>query len=691
MRRFSKLIDAAIMTVLCVFSGSISYELLTDLRATTLVEYVPPAAMLACGHGLTDPVSPTPELLAFLRRERPSLSCSEVVGDGRSRIASQSVTSTRYAAYSFALAFRAGGMTWSTLDLYLATMAGLSMALAYALFRLAVGPALATIGAVALIFSNHSLGVALEFRDFGKELWFIGAWLAIGWLIRRGRPHVSPAIYAPAAAAGAMLGVGIGFRADLFIIIPAVMAVILFALRGFDRADLAGKGIGAGVFVITFALAGAPILATYSRESSVSHVVVLGLMTPFTDALGLEPPQYDIGDLYADGFAASTIYAHAVLVDRDRALGRQGTPAYDRQGLSLLKDLGRRFPADFIVRALGAARQVIANPFDPNADREAGSIAALTRTPARALALRWRAAAAGVLRGHELVLIAAAFLAVAIRDRRLAVIAATLVLYFSGYSMLQFSRRHTFHLDIIPTGLVLVAISAGVTLAVTLVRQRLSGVSIRSVAVPFVKAMLLAAITGTAMVAAGAAGLALVRAWQQRHVTVLIERTLASPSVDLSVTRERASAGSTVLLRPDAGAWPPGPAGMLFHAEYLVIELGGSNCAQGIVPIVVKYSSVYRTTDTDYTRTFHIPVTTGSRLLVPIFELPGTSHFDGLAVPDERVACVHRVRRVSPPDAAPLPNLFAVLHANWRSMPLFQRLRDAPVPPGDLPLSRSER
>jgi hypothetical protein len=704
MRHWSRLLDAAFVTALCLFSASLSDELLAELQATTIAADLPAAAMLACGHGLVEPASATPELRAFLRRERPSLSCAELAGDGRVARVNLDVRSTRYAVYSLAIAFRVGSISWRTADGYLAAMAGLSMALAYALFRLAVGPVLAAIGVAALILSSHTLAVGLEFRDYGKEFWFIAAWLALGWLLRRGRPRASPAIYLPAGAAGALLGIGLGFRVDLFVIIPAVVAVIVLALRGFDRPALTAKAIGAGAFVLTFVLVGAPILATFSGESSVSHVVVLGVMTPFTEALGIEAPPYDVGDLYADGFAAATIYAHARQVDHDRALGRLGTPAYDRQGVSLLKDLAWRFPADFVIRGLGAARQVIANPFDPDADAEATTIGALRRTPMRLRMLRVRAAADGWLHGHELLLMAAVFLAIAVRDRRLAFVAIALVLYFSSYSMLQFSRRHTFQLDVIPTGMVLIALDAGAALAVSALRPRLGA------AKALARSVLFATLAGAALVAAAAAGLTLARAWQQRRVTTLLELTLASPSVDLITTDEAlpfpvAHGGprdtwdaiaswhyitwaTPVLLRPAPGAWPAGDGEVLFHAEYLRIELGGAQCAPGIVPIVVKYSSVYRTTDSDYTREFNVPVTNNAQLLVPIFELPGVSHFEGLAVPAGRAACVSRVRRTSPADAVPLPNLFAVLQPDWRAARLYQRLRETPAPPGMLPITR---
>jgi hypothetical protein len=709
-----RLFDLAIIAAVGLCSASIGYELLDGRRLNTFGEDLPPAVMLACGQGLVDPVAPSPAFQAFRKQERLSLSCAEAAGDGRMQPPNLDIVSTRYEVRSIALALRVFGISWRTLHGGVAVVFALSMSLAYALLRLAVGRTLAVVGIAALLFSNHTLSVALYIRDFGKEIWFFGAWLVIGWLLRRGQPHASPAIYVPACVAGAVLGLGLGFRVDLMIIIPAVISVILFAVRGVTRAALTTKAIAAGGFIITFALTGAPILTTLYSEASLSHAVVLGLMTPFNDALGIDPPVYDVGDLYADGFAASVIEAHAILVDRDRSPGRAGAPsygaAYSRKGNSLLMDIGRRFPADFLVRALGATRQVIANPFDALSGAEAAGIDALTRTPMRLTLLHWRAVAGRWLHGHELLFIAAAFLAVALRDRRLSVVVTLLVLYFSCYSMLQFSRRHTFHLDIIAVGLVLVAISGGVSLVAWLVRPRRGASSIGQAAARSARHVALGVLTGAVMVAIAAGAMTAARAWQQRRVTALFERALAAPLLDVPLTREplppvaaaeksRAPWESMVawrplawlnpvLLRPAPGAWPVAGAPAPLHAEYLVIEFGGARCKESVVPIMISYSSTVRSIDTNYTRAFDVPVTNGSRLLVPIIEIPGTSRFDGLVVSGDRAVCVHRVRRVDPPEVTPLPYVFAVLPANWRSTALYQRLTNIPAPSVYTPVIR---
>jgi hypothetical protein len=705
MHRFSTLLDVAIVAVVLLFSASIAYDLLAERRLNTLVGTLPPALMLACGHGLVEPIAASPALQEFQHRQRPSVSCADAVGDGRGSIPTSEVMSTRYAEYAIALAFRIGGISWRTVDAYLAILFGLSMSLAYALFRLVTGRVLSVIGVALLVFSPHALGVALPYRDFSKEFWFLAGWLGIAVLLRRGRPLASPAIYLPAVATGLVLGLGLGFRADMAIMVPAFVAVIVVGLRGMTRATIKVKAIAAGAFVLTYLVAGAPILMTFAAESSVSHVIVLGLVTPFTDGLGLESPPYDFGNLYSDDFAIETVHVHALLVDHDASLGELRTRAYDRQGMSLLRDAAWHFPADFAVRGLGATRQALVNPFDPQTTAETSSMPALAKTPVRRLLLRGRNAAAGWLHGYELLLVAVACFAVAVRDRWLAAVTTLLVLYFPGYSMLQFSRRHTFHLDVVAVGVMLVAFGGAASLIARLWREHRAG-KLGTVWAEFIAPAALGALTGVLLWSAGAGVLKVLRVWQQRQVTTLFERTLAAPSSDMAMLTaplaQPAATGPThgtweriaqyrpglwstaVLLRPAPGAWPADRADVRLNAEYLIIDVSSSGCTAEPLPIMVKYSIVPGAPYEDLTRAFYLPVGNEWQLLIPIIEIPGGSHFDGLAVPAALLPCVHRVRRVSPPEAVPFPNALAVLGADWRSTALYQRLRDTPVPPGEL-------
>jgi hypothetical protein len=705
--RLRTLFDAALAAAVFVVSLSLGVEVLADLSTNMISYTLPAAAMAACGRGLAAPGAVTPGFAAFVKRARPSTSCDDVIGRAAPLPPDAFSMGYRYAIYSVAAALRVGGLSWKTLDWYVATLFAVSMTLTYLLFRMAVGPVLAAGGVGALIFSNHVLAVALDLRDYGKQVWFASLWVVLTWLLARGLPRVSRAILLPVCVAGVILGVGIGFRGDLLIFLPVFLAVVFLALPGWTGRALATKAMAMATFLMAFGLAGWPILSTLGGGSNFAHFAVLGLSAPMTRAMGIEAPAYDAGDLYADGFAYMQIAAHAVVSKGEHEIGTLSTKLYDRQGTALVTDVVRHFPADFIARGFGATRQILAYPFDPIVEWDVAHSETLNRGFLRLHLVVWRVRLSHLLHGWELYLAAIAFLAVAVRDIRKALIGASLVLYFCGYSLIQFGRRHTFHLDVVTIAAFVIALGGALSAIDWIARELRSGRSLRSVAAHSARRLLPPVVAALTLLAAGGGVLWLVRHWQQRHVTALLDRTLEAKWTPAEVTREPLAPFLRDRHEPltEWFAWglhrmDPQPTGdwwssaMLLRvnpartddsvtdnartirASYMLVEMGGSACAAGTVPIVALYSSSTPTIDADYTRAFY-PAVDGaagtSRLVLPILESDRT-RFEGFAVAAERAGCVQRVLRASSPRAIPLPVLFASLAPDWRSKPLYQRL-----------------
>lgn len=695
----TRALDAVLLMAIFIASTNLGLQFLTDRQINTLGDMLPRAAMVACGHGLSTPATTTAAFEACARRDQASIACDAVAGGEAPTPQGGFTMGYRYAIYGVAAAIRVAGLSWRTLDLYAAGLFGLSMTAAYVLFRLALGRLLSVLGVIALACSSHLLALGLDLRDYGKELWFIALWAALGWLLRSGRPEASRRIYAPACAAGVLLGIGIGFRIDLTVFAPVFAATVLLGLAGWTRPALKAKAAAIGLFAATFGLIGAPILTTLAAGSNSAHVILLGMMTPFTRALGIDPPPYDLGDLYADGFAYSVIAAHASVVQHQTTLGDLGSALYDRQGSTMLADVARHFPADLLARSIGATRQALAYPFDPVARAEARDIDALDNGRIVRAFTRWSSVVTSMFAGRAVPLALVVLFAVAVRDVRLGLVGALLVLYFGGYSMLQFSRRHTFHLDVLSVGLVLLAIQALGAFARWFAPIASRGVSRDAFAADAKRRLAFALALVAGLVAAGGTTFAAARSWQTRHVTDLFDRTLAGPWADVAMTPEpltildRGTPTATWqgIYAANPGGWTngvllrmalpgdDGPTGEVLESsrsEYFLVEIGGGACSPGPVPVALKYSSTRPTIDFEYTREFDVPIAAGqpSRLLFPIYSRRGVSRFEGIAVPAGRSGCVLRAQRADPRSAAPLPILFAVLSPGWRSMPLYQRL-----------------
>lgn len=696
-----RLAGLAIVLVVVAGASTVGQRFLAAKGAVTMFSWeLGPAVMVACGAGFLQPIETAP-LREFLSRTRDGISCDAVDRQGATQPA-LFASGERYAIHAAGLALRFGGLSWRTLDAYQGLLFGLTMGLAYGIFRLVAGSALAALGTVVLVWSDQVLAL-LSFRDFGKAPAFFALWLVLGWMVSRNIERTSPKLLTSAALAGLLVGIGIGFRIDVLVFVPAILAVVLLAVPGFDRRSLGTKALAGALFILVSLGIGAPILAPMSNGSNSSHVVVLGLMREFTRNLGLEPPSYDVGDHYSDSQAFSLITAHAGRGNDGGAGPRFLSPGYDAAGTQFVAEMARRFPADAMVRALGATAQAIRYPFDGASRGEYLRIVPFNESPVfRAIGLA-RSAALKAVEGWALMFAGLVLVVVALRSARIGAVGTGLVIYFCGYSMLQFSRRHSFHLDLVAIGLSVVAAQMSI--------EWLRGVMATSPALALREARRVwagssvTAGVALAMVVAAAGLLWTARWYQQRQVVGALEQTLAltwtavplvpepfAPPVDPNGVllepwlgraeshREHWQSAALFRLAAPPADWPSPQGDDRVSVDYLQVNVnadcGVPNVAVGLV-YTAPESAFYR----PYTRVINVPVEQGaerSRLLTPAFSHREGTVFSGVAVLKEQLSCLEGISQATRLAEVPLPLLTAVLPPGWREGRWYQRFQQPP-------------
>lgn len=659
-----------------------------------------PAVMVACGAGFVQPLETAP-LQEFLFRTSDRISCDAVDRRGATHPALFAL-GERYAIHAAGLALRIGGLSWQTLDAYQGLLFGLTMGLAYGVFRLVAGPALAALGTVALVWSDQVLAL-LSFRDFGKAPAFFALWLVLGWMISRNIERASPKLLTSAVLAGLLVGIGIGFRIDVLVFVPAILAVALLAVPGFDRRSLGTKALAGALFIMVSIGIGAPILAPMSNGSNSSHVVVLGLMREFTRNLGLEPPSYDVGDHYSDSQAFSLITAHAGRVNDGGAGPRFLSPGYDAAGSQFAAEMARRFPADAMVRALGATAQAIRYPFDGASRGEYLRIVPFNESPVfRAVGLA-RSAALKAVEGWALLFAGLVLVVVALRSARAGAVGVGLVFYFCGYSMLQFSRRHSFHLDLVSIGLYVIAARMSIEWGRGIMATS-PAVAMRDARRVLAGSSRIAAVALAVVVAA--AGLLWTARWyQQRQVVGALEQTLAlpwsavplvlepfAPPVDLDGRllepwlgraeshREHWQSAALFRLAGPSADWQSPPGDDRVSVDYLQVDVS-ADCAVPNVAVGLVYTAPESAFYRPYTRVIDVPVTQGvehSRLLTPAFSHREGTIFQGVAILKAQISCLRGISKVARVAAVPLPLLTAVLAPAWREGLWYQRFQQPP-------------
>lgn len=667
------LLDGLVAVLLAVVSIAIALHFLrAEARRSYFFDWeLVPATTMACGRGFTQPPIPIAALTEFVARRAPAFDCAQIAAGPPLIGAGALANANRYGLYGPALAMRLAGVSWDTLDRYVAALFGLAMVLTYALLRQVSLPVFAALGTLILACSSK-LQEVVSHRDYIKEPPFLALLVVMAWLVTRQRTRRE--IWGGAVAGGLLLGIGIGYRADLMIFGPFFAAALLvFANWSPGVGGIRNRIAALALFVVGFAVTGMPILRTISGGSNLSHTVLMGFMTPFTRHLGLEVPAYDVGSIYADGYTYTLIAAQARIREKDLGPVPFGEAPYDRAGARLWTDIARRFPADLLARGYGAVIEALQYPLSHDALYVSRAMPGFSTSPVLSIVANARFRVLVWFEDHGAWIAIAALIVVAAVNLRLAIFATLLVLYFCAYSMLQFSRRHTFQLDVFTIAAAMFLLHA----LITAVRHARGQVPVtwtsRSAAIGAAQFVALAAVVLVLP-------LATLRGYQQGQVETMIDATLAASREPVTMVTAADGADHVLMSSPVLGErHVPGPVDDVrdVRMEYLVATFEGTACGTEPFEVELTYTGVVKTFDKEFNRRHVVTPSAGAawRLMSPVFYEYGPYwlRFDGFKVPAAKAACLTLLTRADRPGDLPMPFLYATLAPDWRNTPLYQR------------------
>jgi hypothetical protein len=619
------------------------------------------AVAFACGHGFVDPgYAPSPAVAAFLEKQTDSITCADLPGNAPMGPPNFTQALYRYMTLSVGLTWRLFGISWTKLAVLLGLLYAVSAVAVYGVFRLATNRASAAAGALIMTVSPIQLRYLPQLRDYAKAPFILTLVFLLGLLVVR--PFGRGRLLALATAYGAVMGIGFGFRNDLLInTLPFIVTVALF-LPAPIRSHLKTKLAALALCAVSFVVCAWPIVTAYRSGSNTGHVALLGLMTHFNGPLGVTGSVYDWGAPYDDGFAIKVVTSFAERVHL-RSVSAMSS-AYDRTAVEYLLLIGRHWPADLLIRGYASVLKVIELPFQIRAyttavppavgEGVAGAYAVWVGLLSRVSGIGLAVAAFGVL-------------TVASASVRLAIWLLGTLLYFAGYPAVQFDARHFFFLEFIPW-LALALTWEGVRGLVTAARKVPTGEMSVSELVGRGRGVLAFGIG--AMVALGAP-VAVLRAYQEAHVTTLVDSYLAAATEDLTLSHTPID-GQRILLHADARRPSPEREG---QADYLVVDVTRRNCPRLLAPITFRYETA--SGYTDLSERVYVPVPHSDapfRLFLPVYGSPG-QHFAGVELMESDEGCIAAVRRVVSLEGTPvLLNL--TLPPDWRRMRLYQTLTD---------------
>ena len=205
------------------------------------------SVMIATGRGFVEPLEgddaqarypEAPELTRFLRRETMHLSPNQIPGDFRTHQPSGNwAYRHRYLFCTIGVLWRVFGISWHVVTAFRIVLYCAMIGAIFGLMRLGMGRFWSAAGTFFLAVIPFILSESHNVRDFGKGPFILIAILAIGYLIKH--PVRRAVFFGLATLLGLVIGVGVGFRADVLVCLPPA----LFALACCRRAR-AGSAVG---------------------------------------------------------------------------------------------------------------------------------------------------------------------------------------------------------------------------------------------------------------------------------------------------------------------------------------------------------------------------------------------------------------------------------------------------------------
>lgn len=622
--------------------------------------YLAPAVMVATGQGFRVPV-PTPgsPLDDFLVRRTEALDARDAVPQALAE-PEPFHSATRYLLIAVGWWWRLSGIAWDHVAGVAAALHVMAVLGAYATFRLFLPLGLSALGALWICTSTLQLAFVPHVRDYSKAAFILAALPLVVALALKVPSRA--ALLGAAAGFGFLIGVGFGFRMDVAVMVPlAIGAIVLFRGRR-PWTDLPEKAVAVAVLAICLALPAWPVVSELSRGgSNESHVVLLGLADGFDTRLEVHPSVYRIVPFYSDSYVSAMVGAYAA--SSGSAPLSVPSPEYAAASRQLWLDIVRTFPADLYGRAVASTNVVMNLVF------RAPDPTFLTRPPPAVTAAvglyAWlnRFDGLGAWLGVCLVLLASAI------GLRHGVLAAMLLFALAGYTSLQFSDRHYFHIQIVPLFALLLLLRLG--MAATWVAAR--GIWSRRLFMPpawdLRAGVLRVGVGALVMASLTVVPLFMLRALQAPHVQRTFRDVLRSDRTPLQLEWSHEGRGSWLARVRGGGAGTfPGPGAA--DSAYYVLEVEGTD--RSALAVGVRYATAVP--DADFSRVMSLTPEPGINRVGFAPLTPGAeSSFVGFELGERTKEHFVRAYRLSTGPAG-LP-LDLLLPADWTSRALYERLR----------------
>lgn len=455
--------DNLLATFFFVLGGSIALIFYQKIGYTFFYQnFAPEAILWACGFDFAHPRITVTELIPFLNGDIKTFACEKLSQPLLHETTSVFTKGQPYLPWSAALLWKWFGVSYSSLNFLVFLLWGSYVAGIYLLFRQFNTELSSIFGALFITLSPVMIHMIGNLRDFSKAPFII--W-SLYFLIRTIKSsHIK--IFNPIMA-GLIAGLGLGFRSDLFFLLPIGFLFLLIgatdAQHNYSLKSISAKVKNSIIFALTFLFFASPVLINKNTNQNgntnfgglAGLFAIQGMTEPFRAALKLSPAGYQTGWAYSDELTLSGLAAQdRTFNPKQDETELMGTPGITVSSINFIgtKDLiyrGDLFLGDFTNQAIKSIYWIVSLPIymENVGAKIAPHFESLTpqKLIASFYAFQHKYVILPFLFLGILTLIVSSFL----KSKDEGIALTFLLLFLCAYPAIQFDLRHFFHLEFI--------------------------------------------------------------------------------------------------------------------------------------------------------------------------------------------------------------------------------------------------
>ncbi len=416
--------------------------------SVTLCSFRAPV-MFAAGKGMRNvPFGQFPALDDFYGLRAPSFDTSLLPDDYKGDPVDNSFSLMHYhLMFAIGWAWRLLGVSHGSLHVLAAVLYTALMLMFYGLFRLGMGRGFSLGLVLWLSTSPALLAICPSIRDFSKAPFLVGVVLLLGWLVRQKRS--APVLIGCAAAAGAVAGIGLGFRQDLMLAAPLAVTTLLLAVPLSTERPARVRLAAVAVFLAVFLAAGwTPLRGTrMDKGSATAQAFVQGVSQDAEDRMDFGYASYVHHHSYSDSLDFTIVNTYARRMGDHTPMHGHFSAGHGQAGQRLIREYVRTFPGDMAGRGLSALWML------PKIPAHAENTFEATQGPNAGVLkdrMGWHASFTQVAASWGWPLLLAAVALLYMTNPRLALFLGGSFLFLGAYPSLLYEYRHFFYLAFLP-------------------------------------------------------------------------------------------------------------------------------------------------------------------------------------------------------------------------------------------------